>query len=57
MEKWRAEDAQSEGEAQRLKFEPWKALRPLVADSHHFYQGLDPGPYQSKKKGSVSTSQ
>jgi hypothetical protein len=34
-------------EAWRLKMEPWRFYRPLVADSHNFSdeQDLDPGPY------------
>jgi hypothetical protein len=25
-----------------LKMEPWRVLRPVVADSHHFEEELDP---------------
>jgi hypothetical protein len=34
-----------------LKMEPWRVCRPVVADSHHFYeeQDPDPDPRQSEK--------
>ncbi len=42
MELWRAMDAHNGGvEAQ---MEPWRVCRPVVADSHHFYEDQDPDP-------------
>ncbi len=31
-------------EAWKLKIEPWRVCRPLVADSYHFDEELDPDP-------------
>ncbi len=38
-------------EAWRLKVEPWRSYRPVVADSHHSEEELDPDPepHQSEK--------
>jgi hypothetical protein len=32
-------------EAWRLKMEPWRVCRPVVADSHHFDEEQDPDPH------------
>jgi hypothetical protein len=36
-------------EAWRLKMEPWRVCRQVVADSHHFVEEQDPDPHQSEK--------
>ncbi len=45
-------------ESWRLKMEPWRVYRPVVADSHHFEEKLDPDPHFSENldpaSGSVS---
>jgi hypothetical protein len=33
----------------RLKMEPWRACKPVVADSHDFDEEQDPNPHQSEK--------
>jgi hypothetical protein len=36
-------------EACRLKMEPWRVYRPVVADSHVAFEGeLDPDPHKSE---------
>jgi hypothetical protein len=32
-------------EAWKLKIEPWKVYRPMVADSHDLEEELDPDPH------------
>jgi hypothetical protein len=32
-------------EAWRLKMEPWRFYRPVIADSHNFKEELDPDPH------------
>ncbi len=47
MEPWRALHTHNGGlEAQ---MEAWRVWRPVVADSHHFYEEQDPDPHQSEK--------
>jgi hypothetical protein len=36
-------------EAWRLKMEPWIFCRPVIADSHHFDEELDPDLHLSEK--------
>jgi hypothetical protein len=36
-------------EAWRLKMEPWRFYRPVVADSHYFEEELDLDPHWSEK--------
>ncbi len=36
-------------EARNGSTESWKICRPVVEDSHHLYEELDPDPHQSEK--------
>ncbi len=36
-------------EAWRLKIEPWRVCKQVVADSHHFDEEQDLDPHQSEK--------
>ncbi len=47
MEPWRALYAHNRG--MRLKMEPRRVCRPVVADLHHFDEEQDPVPHQSEK--------
>ncbi len=49
MEPWRALYAPNRG--MRLKMEPRRVCRPVVADLHHFDEEQDPDPHQSEKSG------
>jgi hypothetical protein len=42
-------------EAWRLKIEPWRVFRPVVADSHYFDEEQDPDPATSLKIGNATT--
>jgi hypothetical protein len=47
MELWRALDTHNGGLDAQM--EAWRICRPVVADSHHFYEEQDPDPHQSEK--------
>ncbi len=49
MEPWRALYAHNRG--MRLKMEPRRVCRTVVADLHHFDEEQDPDPHQSEKSG------
>jgi hypothetical protein len=40
-------------EAWSLKMKPWRACRPVVADSHHIHEEQDPDPHLSERLDEV----
>jgi hypothetical protein len=55
VESFRGSELRSRGpctltiEAWRLEMEPKRVYRPVLVDSHHFDEELDPDPHKSEK--------